>query len=81
MRLLAYLMGDQVIETETFYWNLKGTDEDMPNFWYKPSNIQMEWYRDDPGRAPFSNREDSFDLAYSLLLEVREDYDNYISGK
>lgn len=76
MKLLTNLIEEDVFESETFYWNLYGSDNDMPNFWYKPSNIQIEWYRDDPARATFSNVEDEFDLAYSLLLEVREDYDN-----
>lgn len=76
MKLLTNLIEEDVFESETFYWNLYGSDDEMPNFWYKPSNIQIEWYRDDPARATFCNVEDEFDLAYSLLLEVREDYDN-----
>jgi len=81
MKLLKNLIGPEIIETETFYWNLRGTDHDMPNFWYKPANIQVEWYNDDPGRAAFSNVDSDFDLAYSVLLEVREDYGNLIDGK
>ena len=81
MKLLVNLLPDLPMETETFYWNPRGTDQDMPNFWYKPANIQVEWYRDDPGRAAFCNVESTFDMAYSLLLDVREDYDNFINGK
>lgn len=80
MKLLANLLPE-TFESETFYWNLYGSDEELPNFWYKPTNIQIEWYRDDPARAPFSNIEDSFDDAFGLLLTVREDYGDALDGK
>lgn len=77
MKLLKAKFNDEVIETSEFYWNLRGTDPDMPNFWWKGSNIQAEWYNDDPGRAGFTNYETfGADDALSLLLAIWESYDN-----
>lgn len=75
---------DEVIETDDFYFSPFGDEleaESMPRFWYKHSNIQVTWYGDDPGRGAFSNRELSADDVISLLMTVREDYDNWRDGK
>lgn len=74
MKVLANLLPDEV-ETDDFYWNLYGTDQDLPNFWWKHTNLQVEWYRDDPGRAGFANFGLSADESISLLMQVRESYD------
>lgn len=81
MKLLMNLIEDEVVETEIFYWNACGSDETMPNFWMKPTNLQVEWYRDDPARAGFCNQEISGTDAISLLEIVREDYDLWRDGK
>lgn len=82
MKLLRVLFSEEVIETELFYWNLYGEDQDMPNFWWKATNLQVEWHNDDPGRGTFSNYEYfTPEDAVSLLEQVREDYDLYRDGK
>ena len=84
MKLLQNLMdedGESVIETDIFYWNTYGTDEDMPNFWLKENNLQIEWHNDDPGRAAFSNYDSSADLAFFVLDRVRESYAAISGGK
>lgn len=77
MKVLQNLFDeDEVIETDDFYWNLYGTDDSMPNFWWKHTNLQVEWYNGDPGRGTFSNYEQiSPDAVVSLLMMVRESYD------
>lgn len=75
MKLLDYLFNsDEVIDNPVFYWNGKGTDEDMPNFWLKEHGVEIEWYRDDPGRAAFSTHESTPELAFFVLDVVRDAY-------
>lgn len=74
MQVLVNLLPEEV-ETDDFYWNLYGEDPDLPNFWWKHTNLQVEWYRDDPGRAGFSNYTLDADESISLLMMVRESYD------
>lgn len=83
MKLLENHFGDddEVIETNEFYWNLYGTDEDMPNFWLKKNNLQIEWYNGDPARAAFSNYESDSDLAFFVLDEVRGSHAAYAGRK
>lgn len=83
MKILANLFDtDDVIETPDFRWDLWGIDPDIPNFWYKHSNIQVTWYNDDPGRGAFTNQENfTADDAVSLLMTVREEYDTWRDGK
>lgn len=82
MKLLRVLISEEIVETELFYWNLYGTDEDMPNFWLKPINLQVEWYNDNPDRGGFSSYQYfTPEDAVSLLEQVREDYDLYRDGK
>ena|SRR6187397_1449693 len=82
MKLLKVLIAEEVFETDQFYWNLYGTDEDMPNMWWKPTNLQVEWYRDNPDRGGFTNQEYfTPEDAVSLLEQVREDYDITRDGK
>jgi hypothetical protein len=82
MFLLQNLFEDEdVIETPEFYWNLWGTDEDMPNFWLKETNIQLEWYSDNPGRGAWSNYESSAPLALLVLKQVQESYATHTRGK
>lgn len=82
MKLLRELIQEEEYETALFYWNLNGTNEDMPNFWLKSSNLQVEWYRDNPDRGGFTNFENfSAQDAVSLLEIVREDYDIERDGK
>jgi len=82
MKLLRVLISEEIVETELFYWNLYGNDEDMPNFWFKPVNLQAEWYSDNPDRGGFTNYEYfTPDQAVSLLEQVREDYDLWRDGK
>lgn len=83
MKILAnYFDTDEVIETDDFRWDLLGEDGDIPNFWYKHSNIQVVWYKDDPGRGAFTNQENftAYD-AISLLETVREEYDIWRDSK
>lgn len=77
MKILQNLFDDVVlVETEDFRWDLWGSDPDIPNFWWKRTNLQIEWYSDDPGRGSFTNYEEfDADLAISLLEQVRESYD------
>lgn len=80
MKLLAEILPDE-LETEVFYWNISGSD-DMPNFWVKTINFQVEWYRSDPGRATFSNYEVfSPEDTISLISWIREEYDLIRDGK
>lgn len=82
MKLLRVLFSEEVIETDLFYWNLYGTDEDLPNFWLKGTNLQVEWYNDNPDRGGFTNYlYFSPENAVSLLEQVREDYDLWRDGK
>lgn len=84
MKLLQNLLdedGDTVIETDVFYWNTTGTDEEMPNFWLKETNFQMEWYNDDPGRGAFSNYDSDAELAFFISDRVRESYATFVRGK
>lgn len=83
MKILANLFDtEDVIETDDFYWDLWGTDDKMPNFWYKHSNIQVVWHNDDPGRGSFTNQEAfTANDAISLLMTVREEYDIWRDGK
>jgi hypothetical protein len=76
-KILVNLFDEEtVIETEEFYWNLWGNDEDMPNLWIKNINLQLEWYSDDPGRGAFTNYEEpTADLALDVLRTVKESYD------
>lgn len=69
MKILRNCLAE-VDETDVFYWNLYGDDPYMPNFWFRPSNVQIEWYRDDPGRATFSNVEDNNLQAIAILNDV-----------
>lgn len=60
-------------ENDVFYisaydWNDDGS-EPMPNFWYKPLNFQVEWYKH-LNRGTFSNRPVSFDEAYEMFQAV-----------
>lgn len=41
-------------------------DEAMPNFWYKPLNYQVEWYKH-IGRGTFSNRPITIDEAMEMF--------------
>ena len=41
-------------------------DEAVPNFWYKPLNLQIEWYKH-IGRGTYSNRPVSIDEVMSML--------------
>lgn len=78
MKLLRVLISKEMIETETFYWNLYGTEPEMPNFWFKPTNLQVEWYNDNPDRGGFTNYEYfTPEDAVSLLMKVKDDYDNF----
>lgn len=83
MKILDNLFdGKELIETDDFYWNLRGTVEEMPNFWYKHSNIQVEWHGDDPARSAWTNMEAiTAEDAISLLSTVREEYDIWLDGK
>ena len=84
MKLLQNHMdteGEEVIETDIFYWNSHGTDEDMPNFWLKKNNLQIEWYNDDPGRGAFSNYNSDSDVAFFVLDEVRTSYATFTGRK
>lgn len=84
MKLLQNLMdedGDEVIETDEFYWNSHGTDEEMPNFWLKENNLQVEWYNDDPARAAFSNYDSNADRALFVLDSVRKSYATFAGRK
>jgi hypothetical protein len=75
MKLLDNLFDeDEVIDNPTFYWNIRGTEEDMPNFLLKAFGFEMEWYRDDPGRAAFATHESSVELAFFILDTVRNAY-------
>lgn len=82
MKILDNLFDEDVIDAPSFYWNSSGTDEDMPNFWLKETNLQVEWYRDDPGRGGFTNQETfTASDAISLLEYVREEHDIWRDGK
>lgn len=81
MFLLQNLFDEDVIETDDFYWNLWGSDDDMPNFWDKRGNVQIEWYSDNPGRGAWSNIEDNPWQALGLLEQVKESYANLAGGK
>lgn len=82
MKLLQNHMDtEEVIETDEFYWNSYGTDEDMPNFWLKKNNLQIEWYNDDPGRAAWSNYDSDSDLAFYVLDEVKASYATHSGRK
>lgn len=81
MKLLRELLPEE-FESELIYWNLYGTDNDMPNCWIKGINLQVEWYNDDPGRGGFTNYLDfSANDAVSLLEQVREEYGLIRDGK
>lgn len=82
MKLLRVLIAEEEFETDSFYWNLYGTDSDLPNFWWKPTNLQVEWYNDNPDRGGFTNYEYfTPEDAVSLLEQLREDYDIERDGK
>lgn len=83
MKILQNLFDDaEVIETDDFRWDLWGQEEGVPNFWWKPGNVQVEWYSDDPGRGSFTNQEEfTSNDAISLLEMVRESYDIWRDGK
>lgn len=83
MKILQNLFdNEEFIENEDFLWNLGGTEDDVPRFWWKRDNIQVTWYSDDPGRGSFTNQEEfTASDAVSLLWMVRESYDLYIDGK
>lgn len=75
MKLLQNLFDEEeVIDNIVFYWNSKGTDDQLPNFWLKEHDIEIEWYRDDPGRAAFSTHDSDPELAFFILNEVRYAY-------
>lgn len=80
--LYNFFDSADVIETDDFYFDPIGVDENLPRFWYKHSNIQVTWHNDDPGRGAFTNQEHftAFD-AISLLGTVREEYDIWLDGK
>jgi hypothetical protein len=81
MKLLAEILPD-VLETDTFYRNVFGSDNELPNLWVKTNNLQVEWYTDDPGRATFSNYEEfSAQDTISLVSWIREEYDLIRDGK
>lgn len=81
MKLLRVLISQEEVETDQFYWNLYGTNLDMPNFWWKSTNLQVEWYNDNPDRGGFTNYEYfTPEEATVLLLRVKESYDNF-TGK
>ena len=44
-------------------------DQVTPNFWYKPTNYQVEWYKH-AGRGTYSNKPISIDDAISMFLDV-----------
>lgn len=72
MKLLYNLFdSDEVIDNALFYWNGLGTEDDMPNFWLKEHGVEVEWYRDDPGRAASSTHESTAELAFFILDVVR----------
>lgn len=83
MKILANLFDDVVLlETESFRWDLWGNDDSIPNFWWKPTNIQVQWHSDDPGRGSFANQEEfSATDVITLLSIVREEYDIWRDGK
>lgn len=82
MKLLQNLFDKDVIDdNETFYWNANGTDEEMPNFYLRSDGFEMEWYRDDPGRAAFATHESSAELAFYILDTVRGAYASDSGGK
>lgn len=75
MKLLQNLFDEEeVIDNEVFYWNSNGTDDELPNFWLKEHSFEMEWYRDDPGRAAFATHDSDPDLAFFILDNVRNAY-------
>ena len=75
MKLLQNLFDEEeVIDNIVFYWNSNGTDDELPNFWLKEFDFEMEWYRDDPGRAAFATHESSPELAFLILDTVRYAY-------
>jgi hypothetical protein len=83
MKILVNLFDkDELFETDCFRWDLNGEDDSIPNFWWKNSNIQVQWHNDDPGRGSFTNQEEfTANDAISLLGMVRASYGLWRDGK
>lgn len=69
-------------ENDTFYisaydWTEEDGSQVPPNFWFKESNYQIEWYKY-LGRGNLSNRESSFEEAMHVLgaciISINNDY-------
>lgn len=49
-------------------YDWENPDEDIPNFWYKPLNYQMTWYKY-IGRGDWANKPITFSEAYQILKD------------
>ena len=57
---------NNVFFISAYNWNEE--DDPMPNFWYKPLNYQVEWYKH-LGRGTFANRPITIDEAYMMFQD------------
>jgi hypothetical protein len=55
---------NDVFLISAYNWN--DEEEPLPNFWFKPLNYQVEWYKH-LGRGNFANRPITIDDAYDML--------------
>lgn len=55
---------NDVFLISAYNWN--DEDEPLPNFWFKPLNYQVEWYKH-LGRGTFANRPLTIDEAMDML--------------
>lgn len=56
-------------ENEVFYLGAYDWNEDkdyVPNFWFKPTNFQVEWYKH-IGRGTYANRPLTYSEAYEMF--------------
>lgn len=56
---------NDVFHIQAYDWR-EEDGEQMPNFWYKPLNYQVEWYKH-AGRGTFANRPMDIDTAMDML--------------
>ena len=63
-----------------YYWGDKEEIEELPNFVYKPNNIEMTWYKY-PLRSAYINRDIDEIEFQNMLAECEKSLDSVYGGK